>query len=188
MVKTLAIPYYWSSYSKYWCARRDMLGLDGNEVAFRLEKSLDALKRDGIQPRPPPLHNPIWVLGLKYASSDDQYDVPCLELLPDRQRLQSFAYLLHAIRGLAIMYGFCKFIDSESHSSPPSVTAPWSLATAEYGKGVYYRHPMDGHIRVDTFSKAMEIYGFMMCNNESQEKLAQWFDIAMLMKGAPSPV
>ena len=184
VLKTLAIPYYWSCYSRYWCVRRDMIGLEGNDIAFRIEKSLEALKRDGVDATPPPPaeSNPVWLFGLQYASAVDPLDVPELVLLPENVRLAAFAFVLSLIKEIAIQYGFCTFIDAEGFT--PNADR-LSETRVEPAKSLFYRHPVEGHIKIDTFARAMEIYGYMLAAGEPQGKLERWFEMAMELKGAP---
>jgi hypothetical protein len=158
-------------------------------VALRIEKSLDALKRDDINiALPPPTDvNPVWVLGLHYVKPSDYLDVPEMVLAPLAVRAAAFAYTLLTIKGIALQYGFCKFVDAEGFTEPSRRSLYPSYLTSTRGQhNVYYRHPIEGHTLIDTFAKAMEIYGYMLAAAEPQDKLNRWFEIAMGMKGAPS--
>ena len=109
-----------------------------------------------------------------------------MSLLPDAELKKVFATMLLEIKGIALTYGFAWFVDAEVYSKPTGVAMSSVKDPAiRDGTAVYYHHPKLGHTKIDTFAKAMEIYGFKMRAGEDTKKLAQWWEVAKRMKDAP---
>ncbi len=52
----------------------------------------------------------------------------------------------------------------------------------------YYRHPTKGQFKVDTFLKAMEVYGIEMAMGTDKTRQQAWVDVAYKMHDAPCKV
>ena len=113
-----------------------------------------------------------------------------------------FAFHLARFRTLAIRYPTAVFYDADTYdesqrklesfddedSDDEPIWSQWETpqprSVPSVG-GYPYRHPHTGFMMIDTFSKAMQIYGLEMSQGVPEETARRWFNVAWTLPGIP---
>jgi hypothetical protein len=166
-----------------WYFRSDCHGRAGTDIVIRAEKALKLLETYNIR------SNQINITK----------DIAWGNNLDARERLAAFAYHINnfkilgeqypdhffigdvEIAGLTLLDGtFVEFNDdssSDDSSSSDDDNNEKRIVT-------FYRHPLKGTFRIDSFESAMEIFGLLKALNSPSAQ--QWYDLALQMHDAPS--
>lgn len=202
----LELPGYWGDMTYYWDANDDMLGFDNLEVETRLSQVIHFLENEGVDVGVPDASNSSWGWGCRTNPDWDKKTDPNgyhrSILLPVDERKRIFLYHLHYFLQVAKSYPHTFFVDEsflffstkiyrqESRQNKAEVytlNQAYTLNDVENKESeavVYYRHPGHGTIRVDTFAKAMEIYGFAKASQDPRTE--SWWRLSLTLPGAPT--
>ena len=198
----LYLSYNWSDSSEFngehlWYIKDDMSGKSAEVVLERLSKALKTLSEAGIEPGVPDINNSNWGFGTRNTGKTitcGKFSMPETERLPAKERLGVFAYHLKQFEAVAKKWPGYHFLDDCHYDSieVDGVKYPISKEEVESddeeeetNEGVitYFRHPVNGTMKIDTFAKCMEIYG--LCKYRNSPDAQGWYDLAFKMKDAP---
>lgn len=174
-----------------WSFNKDCHRRRNEDVAGRAQYALNLLRTAGIQPGVPPHDNENWYDGLQRNTYYGD------TLLPTRERLGAFAFLLTEILRLSQIHTGCFFLGDQYEDTdeeeaylivPDNKHVPYEFAPKESIPPpsplvVYFYHPTDGCIKVDSFYKALEVYDFL--ESRRDPNAYKWFDVARRMPDAP---
>ena len=205
------LSFNWCDMEHYWSVKDDMLERHSSDVEARLRRAIQALEDDGIKTGVPDPSNPDWGWGCRWnpdwKSMSDQ-----IISLPIDERFRIFLYHLRRLLKVAQSNPDAFFLDENFIFNTTKISHQGEDYTLDFksdkeiskdkcdngdikdngdeenesdsGTVVYYRHPFNGTMRVDTFVKAMEIYGFAKASNDP--RMESWWNLALTLPGAPS--
>lgn len=179
----LYFSYNWSTYSDIWSVREHMLNRFGTDVAQNLETAIQKLRSQGAVDVQPDMSNPNWGWGQQHNpdwhKADDPYHMTRTIRLPPDQHRNVFLFHLLSFLETAKKYPNAYFIettewlDSVQHNGK-TYTVKEKTTTADATRAVpWFRHPVHGTMAVDTFAKAMEVYGLARITGDSRAE-AWW--------------
>ena len=161
---------------KIWSIKDDMFGLSSSEVIHRLDRALDILKSCfGVTPATPDFTNPAWGWGVFYTGKTTKDGHEETQLLPRERRLGIFAFHLSRFKEVAERYPSAMFYNSDIYIYE-EVSSDEEVETPELAYP--YQHPHKGLMYIDTFSKAMQIYGLECAQGVPEELAKKWFNLA----------
>jgi hypothetical protein len=191
-----------------WYIRDDCHTRTGSSIAISTKKALDYLDKYGISPGKPDVLNSNWGYGLHKDSSPllpiERLGVFAYHLKWFRDEAIKYSKCFfivdcgendngnnHLILDDGSKISQYKSEDGYSESQDESEDESedaYSLFESQYDYDNYslvtwYIHPFKGIFRVDSFKKAMEIYGFLKAQEDESAQL--WWDLAMRMKDVP---
>ena len=160
-----------------WNFKKDMVGLHSSIVIKNIQKTFAEMDKEGIKVGIPDLDNPSWGWGC-----DIKTRLPYIE------------------RCGVLRYHLCNFLKILKKHPVCYVTSDYKTdITLLDGKIInyetikeieeeekltyYYRHPFKGNFKVNTFKKALEVYGILSSTGDSRAD--KWYDIAFEMNDAP---
>jgi len=195
----LYLSYNWSELSTYWDIEDDMFGQCGEVVIDNLRRAIDQLKEEGVKEVAPDMKNPNWGWGCMvnptYNILSDPNGLSFEQTipLPADERKSVFLFHLKTFLVKALKHPHAFFLDEEFRFRPPLVDFQGKKfqvvitndddTEVEEVFHAYYRHPIHGTMCVDTFAKAMEIYGFAKAS--SDPRMEAWWKLALTLPGAP---
>ena len=156
---------------------RSIDGQRSNVALNMIQDAFNKMQTDGFTTGIPDVKNDSWGWGIG----------PDKQLLPKEQAIGVFMFqlqqLCEKLKKWPTSYVVLDFEETATMSDGRVVNAARTDATSLV---TYYCHPFKGLYRVDSFKKAMEIYGILA--SQGNEKAKVWFDLAFRMPDAPKLV
>ena len=198
-----------------WYIKKDLFGKSSTEVIEGIDRALDLLRTSfGVVPPVPDFSNSGWGWGVHHIVDGFGNSKSELLPFKERLGVLAFhlgRFRSLAKRYItAVFYDSDTYHEDHSESKirgvlhaeskirgvlhaeqeppvEPLVGDPYRHPGngAVLAMGYPYRHPYNGLIVVDTFSKAMEIYGLEMAQGTAEIVARRWFDVAWTLPGRP---
>ena len=163
-------------FNKYFHIR-DIDGEIAKTANDSIKSALLKMQKNGFTKGVPDMNNTNWAWAVDKES----------KVLPEDQAIGVFMFHLYDLcKQLEQQPASYFVLDFHKSATMKDMRVVVKNPKSKYAKCnvTYFRHPIKGQYKVDSFSKAMEVYGILASHNNNEEA-QMWFDLAFRMFGAP---
>jgi hypothetical protein len=165
-------------FSKYWYIRKHLVGHKASTILKYLKIAINEMSKNEISPSIP--------IGMDGWSRDIRVFMNHLKTMKDQIEELILKYPGHK----NVRYWTDSASGENEEEYPDVVSEPDDDEvgdTYQYEEPTvytYFRHPIKGNMKIDTFAKASEIYTLLVLKGSSEAE--KWLELAKMMPDAPN--
>lgn len=161
------LSYNFSKFSDYWYIKKHLYGHKASTIIKYLNNAINKLKEEGISP--------------VIKDGEDGW-TPNINVF-----MYHLNYFLETIQNIIkgspshinVRYWSdgCGEVNYDDCESEPDISEEQEESEMQIDDGIaYFRHPIHGNMKIDSFAKASEVYTMMVINNDPRASV--WLEYA----------